>query len=337
MRAVLVNEFGPVESHDIADLPDPEPGPGEVLIENRAIGINFPDALMLRGRYQKRPARPFVPGRDCAGVVRSVGDGVTRCKPGDRVVAQVFTGAFGQLVPAPQERCFLLPDGVSFEDAAAMITVFNTAWVAIDMRAGVQPGDTVLVTGAAGGVGSAAIQLCKARGATVLAAVSSAEKADFVRACGADAAIDTNAADVDALKSHLKAQVAAATGAAEGRGCDAVIEMVGGDLFEASLRVLRFAGKLVIVGFAGGTIPAAKANFLLFNNLTVMGAPLDIQFDMVYAEMEKGVNAWLALLAAGRLDSLISARYPLADFVEAFGEITGRNVMGKIVLDPAEA
>lgn len=337
MRAVLVNEFGPVESHAIADLPDPEPGPGEVLIENRAIGINFPDALMLRGRYQKRPARPFVPGRDCAGVVRAVGDGVTRCKPGDRIVAQVFTGAFGQLVPAPQERCFLLPDGVSFEDAAAMITVFNTAWVAIDMRAGVQPGDTVLVTGAAGGVGSAAIQLGKARGATVLAAVSSAEKADFVRACGADAAIDTNAADVDALKSHLKAQVGAATGAAEGRGCDAVIETVGGDLFEASLRVLRFAGKLVIVGFAGGTIPAAKANYLLFNNLTVMGAPLDIQFDMVYADMEKGVNAWLALLAAGRLDSLISARYPLAGFVEAFGEITGRNVMGKIVLDPAEA
>ncbi len=337
MRAVLVNEFGPIDSHTIADLPDPDPGPGEVLIENRAIGINFPDALMLRGRYQKRPARPFVPGRDCAGVVRAVGAGVTRCKPGDRVVAQVFTGAFGQLVPAPQERCFRLPDGVSFEDAAAMITVFNTAWVAIDMRAGVQPGDTVLVTGAAGGVGSAAIQLCKARGATVLAAVSSAEKADFVRACGADAAIDTNAADVDALKTHLKAQVAAVTGAAEGRGCDVAIEMVGGDLFEASLRVLRFAGKLVIVGFAGGTIPAAKANYLLFNNLTVMGAPLDIQFDMVYAEMEKGVNAWLALLAAGKLDSLISARYPLAGFVEAFGEITGRNVMGKIVLDPAEA
>ena len=126
-------------------------------------------------------------------------------------------------------------------------------------------------------------------------------------------------------------------GAAEGRGCDAVIETVGGDLFEASLRVLRFAGKLVIVGFAGGTIPAAKANYLLFNNLTVMGAPLDIQFDMVYADMEKGASAWLALLAAGRLDSLITARYPLAGFVEAFGEITGRNVMGKIVLAPAAA
>ena len=337
MRAILVNEFGSIDSHTVTDLPDPEPGPGEVLIENRAIGINFPDALMLQGRYQKRPPRPFVPGRDCAGIVRAVGAGVTRCKPGDRVVAQVFTGAFGQLVPAPQERCFLLPDGASFEDAAAMITVFNTAWVAIDMRAGVQPGDTVLVTGAAGGVGSAAIQLCKARGATVLAAVSSPEKADFVRACGANAAIDTNAADVNALKDHLKAQVAAVTGAVEGRGCDAVIEMVGGDLFEASLRVLRFAGKLVIVGFAGGTIPAAKANYLLFNNLTVMGAPLDIQFDMVYAEMEKGVNAWLTLLAAGKLQSLISERYPLADFVEAFDRITGREVTGKIVLDPGAA
>jgi len=334
MRAVLVNEFGPIDSHTVADVPDPEIGPGEVLIENHAIGINFPDALMLQGKYQKRPDRPFVPGRDCAGIVKAVGDGVTRCKPGDRVVAQVFKGGFGQLVPAPEKRCFLLPDAVSFEDAAAMITVFNTAWVAVGLRAEVKPGDTVMVTGAAGGVGSAAVQLCKSRGATVFAAVSSAEKGAFAKDCGADGLIDTNAADSTALKAHLKEQVTALTGAAEGRGCDVVIDMVGGDLFEASLRVLRFAGKLVIVGFADGAIPAAKANYLLYNNLTVMGAPLDIQFDNVYADMERGVNTWLGLLAAGRLKSNISARYPLDDFVTAFDQITGRKVMGKVVLQP---
>lgn len=334
MRAVLVNEFGPIDSHTVTDVPEPTAGPGEVLIDNQAIGINFPDALMLQGKYQKRPDRPFVPGRDCAGTVTAVGDGVTRCKPGDRVVAQVFKGGFGQVVAAPQERCFLLPDGVSFEDAAAMITVFNTAWVAVGLRAEVQAGDAVLITGAAGGVGTAAIQLAKARGAFVLAAVSSAEKGQFAKDCGADVVIDTNADDADALKTHLKSQVQAATGGQEGRGCDVVIDTVGGDLFEACLRVLRFAGKLVIVGFADGRIPAAKANYLLYNNLTVMGSPLDIQFDNVYADMERGMNTWLGLLAAGKIRSNISARYPLDDFVEAFNQITGRKVMGKVVLLP---
>ena len=135
MRAIVVNEFGPVDSHRVEECPDRAPDDGEVLIENHAIGLNFPDILMLRGKYQKRPERPFVPGRDCAGIVRAVGPGVTRCKVGDRIVAQVFTGAFGEMVPAPQKRCFVLPDAVSFEDAAAMITVFNTAWVAMDIRA----------------------------------------------------------------------------------------------------------------------------------------------------------------------------------------------------------
>lgn len=332
MRAVVVKEFGPIASHTVETVDDPAPGAGEVLIENKAIGINFPDALMLQGKYQKRPDRPFVPGRDCAGVVRAVGPGVTRCKAGDRVVAQVFKGAFGELVPAPEKRCFVLPDNVAFDDAAAMVTVFNTAWVAVDIRAGVRAGDTVMVTGAAGGVGLAAVQLCKARGATVLAAVSSDEKAALARENGADIVIDTNAADADALKTHLKAQVTEATGAAEGRGCDVVIDTVGGEMFDAAQRVLRFAGKLVIVGFAGGTIPAAKANYLLYNNLTVMGAPLDIHFDFAYAEMERGVGAWLGLLAAGQLKSNITERFALRDFAAAFDRLTGRHAKGKVVL-----
>jgi len=332
MRAILIKEFGPIDSHTVETVDAPVPGDTDVLIENHAIGLNFPDALMLRGKYQKRPERPFVPGRDCAGVVTAVGKNVTRCKPGDRVVAQVFTGAFGEMVSAPEKRCFALPDNVSFEDAAAMVTVFNTAWVAVDLRAAVKAGDTVMVTGASGGVGSAAVQLCKARGATVLAAVSTPEKAALAKANGADIVIDTNADDVDALKSHLKSQVSAATGALEGRGCDAVIDTVGGDMFEASLRVLRFAGKLVIVGFSGGGIPAAKANYLLYNNLSVMGAPLDIHFDMAYGEMERGVATWLGLAAAGQLNANISERFPLEQFKEAFDRITGRHVIGKVVL-----
>ena len=334
MRAIVVNEFGPISSHAVEDIADPVPTYDEVLIENHTIGLNFADTLMLRGKYFKFPERPFVPGRDCAGVVRAVGPDVTRCKVGDRVVAQVFKGAFAELVPAPEKRCFVIPEAVSFEDAAAMITVFNTAWVAVDTRAKVRAGDTVMVTGASGGVGSAAVQLLKARGATVLAAVSSAKKGEFAKENGADILIDTIAPDLDALKTHLKKQVSEATGAAEGKGCDAVIDTVGSDLFEAGLRVLRFGGKLVIVGFTGGTIPSPRVNFLLYNNLAVMGAPLDIHFDKAYDLIERGVSSWLTLHVAGKLKSNISGRYPLGEFVAAFDEITGRKVMGKLILEP---
>ena len=332
MRAIVVNEFGPIQSHRIEERPAPVPGDGEILIDNHAIGLNFPDALMLQGKYQKRPERPFVPGRDCAGVVRMTGGGVTRCKAGDRVVAQVFKGAFAERVLAPENRCFVLPEGVAFADAAAMITSFNTAWTAVDDRAAVKAGDTVMVTGASGGVGAAAVQLCRARGARVLAAVSNTEKGDLALRNGADVIIDTNAADLTALKDHLKEQVARTTGAPEGKGCDAVLDTVGGDIFEAGLRVLRFAGKMIVIGFAGGTIPAPRVSYLLYNNLTVMGAPLDIRFDNVFGEVERGVNAWLGLLAAGKLNPNIAGRYDFDDFAAAFDRITTRKVVGKVVL-----
>lgn len=332
MRALVVHEFGPLGSHKVEEVPAPKSSPNDVLIDVHAIGLNFPDTLMLQGKYQKRPDRPFVPGRDLAGVVRSVGSDVTRCKPGDRVVAQVFTGGFAQSVAAPEKRCFPLPEAVSFEEAAGMITVFNTAWVAIELRAGIQAGETVMVTGAAGGVGLAAVQLCKARGVTVLAAVSSPEKGELALANGADHVIDTNAPDLDALKRHLRAQVEAATGAKNGNGCNAVIDMVGGDLFEAGLRVLAFGGRLIVVGFAGGTVPAAKANYLLYNNIGVLGAPLDIQFEHAYADMERGVAETLRLASEGKVRANITAHYPLDEIVPALQTFMDRKMKGKIVV-----
>jgi len=332
MRAVVVHEFGPIVSHAIEDWPDPEIGPDQVLIESHAVGINFPDALMLQGKYQKRPPLPFVPGRDLAGIVKAVGSDVTRCKSGDRVAAQVFTGAFGELVAAPERRCFVIPQSFDFGAAAAMMTPFNTAWVAVEIRGAIKAGETVMITGAAGGVGLAAIQLCKARGATVLAAVSTPDKGELAIANGADVIIDTNAPDPDTLKRHLKAQVAEATGGAEGRGCDAVIDTVGGDLFDASLRVLRFAGRLLIVGFAGGGIPAAKANYLLYNNISVMGAPLDIHFEQAFPEIERGVAEVARLYEAGKLKPNITATLPFDDFQQAFALLTGRQLKGKVVL-----
>ena len=329
MRAILVRKFGPVASHAIADVPDPIPGPGEVLIDVHAIGLNLPDALMLQGKYQKRPEPPFVPGRDAAGVVAAVGSGVTRCRPGDRVLAQAFTGAFAERLAAPEERCFVLSDGMDFADAAALTTPFNTAYIACAVRGNVRAGETALVTGAAGGVGLVAVQLLKSRGADVLAAVSSPEKAELALANGADGIVETSADD---LKASFRAQVSRLTGAAEGRGVDVAIDMVGGDVFEACLRVLKFAGRLVVVGFSSGDIPAAKANYLLYNNLAVIGSPLDVNFEKAYANIEASVAEMQALHGQGKLNANIMRRFPLEEFKEAFRVIESRNVRGKIVL-----
>ena len=333
MRAIMVRKFGPVASHAIEDVPDPVAGPGEVLVDVHAIGLNLPDALMLQGKYQKRPDLPFVPGRDAGGVVAATGPEVTRCQPGDRVLVQAFTGAFAERLAAPEERCFVLSGAMEFADAAALTTPFNTAYIASVVRGNVKSGETVLVTGAAGGVGLAAVQLLKARGARVLAAVSSPEKAELALANGADGIVETSADD---LKASFRTQVSRLTGAAEGRGVDLAIDVVGGDVFEACLRVLKFAGRLVVVGFSSGHIPAAKTNYLLYNNLAVIGSPLDINFDKAYANIDEMQALW----GQGKLNANIMRRFPLEEFKEAFEVIESRQVLGKIVLttgrdDPA--
>lgn len=332
MRAIVVHEFGPVDSHEIEDVPDPEPGPGEVLVATRAISLNFPDALMLEGKYQSKPdSLPFVPGRDASGIVEAVGDGVTRFKPGDAVSVQVFAGAFAEKIAAPEDRCFAIPEGMDFAPAAVMTTTYRTAYMGLFIRGQLQPGETAMVTGAAGGVGVAALQLIKAKGATAIAAVSTPEKAAFARENGADHVITTNHDD---LKKAFREQIEEVTGAPQGRGCDLVIDMVGGDVFEASLRVLKFAGRLIVVGFTSGQIPSAKANYLLFNNLAVMGAPLDIHFKYAYPAMEEGIAEMNSLYLEGKLNPGVTDSLPLDQFKAAFARITGRDVMGKIVLVP---
>lgn len=326
MRALVVEEFGPIAGHSFKDIPVPEPRETELLVDIKAIGLNFPDALMLQGKYQKRPDRPFVPGRDAAGVVRKVGRGVTRFKPGDRVICQVFTGAFAEAVAAPEKRCFKMVDGVDFESAAAMITAYNTAYVAVHMRAKATKGQTAIVTGAAGGVGLAALQLLKAAGVRCFAIVSSKEKADLVLENGAERAILSS---VENPKDHIHSEVMALTG---GEGVDLVFEAVGGEMFANTLRTLAFDGKLVIVGFASGEVPSAKANYLLYKNLSVIGAPLDIQFDREYEKMVEGVKLVQDLYLKGKVKPHIMKRLPLEKLVDAFSLITGREVRGKVVL-----
>ncbi|MEE8332218.1 MAG: NADPH:quinone oxidoreductase family protein, partial [Alphaproteobacteria bacterium] len=271
MRAVIVNEFGPVDSHSLEELASPVPGPGEVLIDVHAIGVNFPDTLMVQGMYQTKPERPFTPGRDVAGFVAAIGEGVSQVKPGDRVSALVTIGAYAEQCIAPESRCFSLPDEVDFVTAAGMTTVYLTAWVALMARGRYQPGDKVLVLGASGGVGLSAVQIAKAKGAFVIGGDITEEKRAVVSAAGADAVIDLSGDD---LKETLRAQVFAVT---DGYGVDVVIDPVGGVVFESALRALAFDGRIVAVGFVAG-IPSTRANYFNVKNLTLAGLALDLHF-----------------------------------------------------------
>ena len=326
MRAVVVHEFGPIDSHRIEDIPDPEIGDGEVLIDVHAIGVNFPDTLMVQGRYQTRPERPFVPGRDAAGIVAAVGRGVTRCKPGDRVMAQVTYGAYAERLAAPQARCFVLPDGLDMITAAGMVTTYNTAYVAVVVRGAVKAGETVLITGASGGVGLAMTEIAKARGARVLAGATSREKGGLAMRHGADHWIDLSVAN---LHDGLRDQVAAVTG---DRLCDAVFEVVGGQVFDAAMRCVGYRGRMVIVGFATLDISMPKGHHILLKNISVIGAPLDIHFRMEPATMDAAVADLFAMYARGEIRPEIMPPYRLEDVQEALALFGTGNIAGRVVL-----
>jgi NADPH:quinone reductase len=326
MRAMVVHEFGPLESHRVEDHPDPKVGERDVLIDVKAIGLNFPDTLMLQGKYQTRPDRPFVPGRDASGIVIETGSKVTRVKRGDRVLAQVATGAFADKLAAPEARCFRIPDSMDFVAAAGMVTVYNTAYVAVVIRGHVKAGETVLVTGATGGVGLAAVQVARAKGARVLAGVTSKEKGQVALANGADALIDLSAPD---LKESLRRQVFALTA---DRGVDAVFDPVGGDVFDAALRALGYGGRMVIIGFASGRIPEVKGHYVLLKNISIVGAPLDIHFKMQPEVMDAAVADLFRMFEAKQIKPEIMATYPLDDIHKAMDVIVSRKVKGKIVL-----
>ncbi|MDE2378459.1 NADPH:quinone oxidoreductase family protein [Bradyrhizobium sp.] len=265
MRAYQVVEFGPPSALRVRDVADPVPGEGQLLVEVAAAGINYPDVLVVSGRYQILPERPFIPGKEIAGVIRAVGPGVAGFAPGDRVLGQLENGAFAEQALVRADDAFKMPSELGFADATAMGLVYQTAYFALRDRASLRRGETVLVGGAAGGVGVAGIQLAKAFGAKVLAAVRRPEQAEFVRACGADVVIDVGGKN---LRDDVRAQVFAAT---DGAGADVVLDPVGADFFGAALRALAWCGRLVVIGFVGGEIPSVKANYLLVKNITVSG------------------------------------------------------------------
>ncbi len=265
MRAAVVRAFGAIEGMAVADMPRPTPGPGEVLVTVRATPVNYVDLYVVGGTYQFLPPLPFVPGKGPAGVVAACGPGVGAWQPGDRVLAMAEQGGYAEQAVAKADQCYRLPDAMGFTEAASMSLAYDTAWFALRERARIAGGETVLVLGASGAVGLAAIQLAKAMGARVLGAVSRPERAAGVTEAGADAVIDLS---VPNLRDAVRDQVKAANG---GALADIVIDPIGGDAFDAALRAMAWCGRLVVVGFAAGRIPSVKANYLLVKNIEISG------------------------------------------------------------------
>lgn len=327
MRAVVINDTADRASVGIEEVADPAPGPGEVVVRARACGINFTDLLSLDGKYQNNPAPPFTPGKDAAGVVESVGAGVAGLAPGDRVIAHVVHGGLAEKVACPEALCFPLPDGVAFDAAAAMGLAYQTAYFALTVRGRLQPGETVLVNGASGGVGLAAVNLAGPLGAgRVLAGLTTMSKAEAVLAAGADAAIDLGRAE---LRESLRAQAAEAAG---GGGVDLVFDLVGGEVFDASLRAVADEGRIVVSGFTSGAIPQVRTNYLLLKNIGVLGMTINSYIKRRSPKLRAAQTALFDLLLAGRISPNIMRRFPFERFMEAIALLENREIVGKSVL-----
>jgi len=315
------NPTGP-DALNWRELPTPEPQAGEVRVAIRAASLNFPDLLIVQNKYQMKPALPFVPGSEYAGVVDAVGEGVTGVKIGDAVAAFGGLGGFGTHACVNAGLVMPLPAGFAFEDAAAFICTYGTTHHGLIDRAALQPGETVLVLGAAGGVGTAAIQIAKAAGARVIAAASSDEKCSFCRTLGADASINYSG-------GQFREELKALTG---GKGPDVIYDPVGGNLAEPAFRSIAWRGRYLVIGFAQGGIPALPLNLALLKGASIVGV-----FWGEFARREPARNAAaLAELAAWyaqvRIKPVIDARLPMSALPEAFARMGSRQVHGKLVL-----
>jgi len=326
MRAVLIREFGNRGAVAVEEIDDPVPGPGEVLVDVKAAGVNFTDLLSLDGKYQNLPPLPFTPGKDASGIVASVGDGTTLVSPGDRVIAHVNDGALAERVIADERLCFRLPDKMDFETAAAMGLPYQTAYVALVLRGGLKADERVLINGASGGVGLAAVAIAKALGATTLAGLTTPSKGEAIKQWGADAIIDLTA---DNLRDSLRDQVMAAT---DNAGVDLVFDLVGGAPFDASMRAIAWSGRVVVSGFTTGTIPTVKTNYLLLKNIAVVGMAISSYFDRRAPEIAIAQAAIFDLWKEDKVHPHIMARFPLDEFAKAIALIEDRKIVGKAVL-----
>jgi len=327
MRAVVVHAHGGFRTPRVEEVPDPVPGAGEAVIGARAIGVNYPDLLVIEGRYQFLPPKPFSPGKELAGVVEAVGPGVTRVKPGDRVMAQREYGCYAEKVRSGEATVYPMPAALGFEEGAALGLAYQTAHFALIDRGAYKAGESVLVTGASGGVGLACVEVAKAYGATVIAGVTSAQKGELAKRHGADHWIDLSQPDP---RESIRAQVHARVGK---RGVDVVLENVGGEIFDGSLRALAWCGRMVIVGFASMKLPEMKANYLLVKNISATGLQWSDYRERDPERVQRVQTELYGLWTQGKLKPYVSARFPLERYADALACFVERRVQGKMILD----
>jgi NADPH2:quinone reductase len=323
MRAVLCHRWGPVEDLTIEDVPAPTPGSGEVLIAVKATAVNYADSLMVAGRYQTRPPLPFSPGLETAGIVAACGTGVTRFQPGDRVMAILAYGGLAEMAVSPEAETFNVPSSMSFEEAGAFPVAYISSHVALRWQAHLEPGETLLVLGAAGGVGLTAVEIGKAMGARVIAAASTPEKLALARERGADEGVNY-------ATENLTERVMALT---NGKGADVCFDPVGGDLFDLALSALGWGGRILLIGFVGG-VPQIPANRLLVKHRAALGSSLRYFRWHAPDKLQRSVDELLAWYDGDKLRPCITHRLPLEGSVEAIRLLTDRRARGKIVVVP---
>ncbi len=322
MRALVCNAYGPPESLCIETRDDPVPGEGEVLVDVAAAGINFPDVLAIAGKYQVKTPTPFIPGNEAAGLVAALGAGVSQYSVGDKVIINTMGGAFAEKCLAPVQTTMPLPEGLSFEQGAGFSVTYGTSYHALKQSARLQAGETVLVLGAAGGVGITAVEIAKAMGARVIAAASTDEKLEFAAAAGADETI--NYSD-EPLKERVKALT-------DGDGVDVVYDPVGGELADQAFRATAWHGRYLVIGFACGEIPKFPANIALLKEASIVGVWWGTWATKNPGLQIRNMTELAELVAAGTLTPRVSASYAMDDYVEAFRAITERRALGKVIL-----
>jgi NADPH2:quinone reductase len=324
MKAIVCNEFAPVSQLKLQDMPDPKASEGRVVVDVAAAGVNFPDSLLVQGLYQMKPDLPFIPGSEVAGTISEIGDGVAHLKVGQKVIGLCMLGGYAEKVELPASHVIPLPDGIPLDEASALVTAHATAHHALKQRANLTSSDTLLVTGAAGGTGLAAVQIGKLMGAKVIAVCSTDEKCQVAKDNGADICI--NYTDIDlkaAIKEHTK-----------GKGVDVVYECVGGDMFHICSRSMAWNGRLLVIGFAGGEIPKFPVNLSLVKGFSVVGVFWGSFTQHQPQDFMANMKELLTWYVQGKIKVIIDERFALSDSVDAISKVTDRKVKGKVVITP---
>ena len=322
MRALVCKKYGPPESLVIEEHDDPVPGPGQVCIDVAAAGINFPDVLSIAGKYQVKTPTPFIPGNEAAGIVAAVGDGVTQYAVGDKVIINCTGGAFAEKCVADISTTAPLPDGLSFEQGAGFSVTYGTSAHALRQSANLKPGETVLVLGAAGGVGITAVEIAKAMGARVIAAASSDAKLEYARSAGADETINYSTTP---LKDTVKELT-------DGKGADVVYDPVGGELADQAFRATAWHGRYLVIGFASGDIPKFPANIALLKEASIIGVWWGT-WALKNPELQRqNMFEMVKLVRAGKVSPRVTESYSIDKFAAAFRAITERRALGKVTV-----